>query len=342
MNRFIRNAVLMLTAIALFNACSSEDDLTPSGNYSPIRGGFPQGNSEYDSIINDIKNDYGVYLLYKDITEEDLNRDWVSAGTGDIYVGGYDEERDDPAWNLPEAHLPFYVDFFYSYIFPNISKEFAQTTFPVKIYMIHNLRTEPRDFGDDSGDVGVGTNTDPFKSIKLGNFDNWAISFKDEVINGGDAEYTLRQQRCMFMIQAIYNAIEKGEIDSPDEFWTGFDFSSDKKMNNVDPSKTNYKYKLGFVDMINDNFGTGVQKQVWVPDYANETSCYYWEKDKYPHYNLFATYIKNAMWLTPEEFEARYPSTEYPMIKEKYNIVVNHLLDTYGINLAGIARGINK
>lgn len=341
MKRFIKSAVIIFAAFALFNACSSEDDLTPSGNYSPIRGGFPQGNSEYDSIINDIKNDYGVYLLYKDITEEDLNRDWVSAGTGDIYVGGYDEERDDPAWNLPEAHLPFYVNFFYSYIFPNLSKEFAQTTFPVKIYMIHNLRTEPRDFGEDSGEVG-GTNTDPFKSIKLGNFDNWAISFKDEVINGGDAEYSLRQQRCMFMIQAIYNAIEKGEIDSPDEFWAGYDFSSDKKMNNVDPSKANYKYKLGFVDMINDNFGTGVQKQVWAPNYANETSCYYWEKDKYPHYNLFTTYIKNAMWLTPEEFEARYPSSNYPMVKEKYDIVVSHMLKTYGIDLVGIARGINR
>ena len=341
MKRFIKSAVIIFAAFALFNACSSEDDLTPSGNYSPIRGGFPQGNSEYDSIINDIKNDYGVYLLYKDITEEDLNRDWVSAGTGDIYVGGYDEERDDPAWNLPEAHLPFYVNFFYSYIFPNLSKEFAQTTFPVKIYMIHNLRTEPRDFGEDSGEVG-GTNTDPFKSIKLGNFDNWAISFKDEVINGSDAEYSLRQQRCMFMIQAIYNAIEKGDIDSPDEFWAGYDFSSDKKMNNVDPSKANYKYKLGFVDMINDNFGTGVQKQVWAPNYANETSCYYWEKDKYPHYNLFTTYIKNAMWLTPEEFEARYPSSTYPMVKEKYNIVVNHMLETYGIDLVGIARGINR
>ena len=341
MKRFIKSAVIIFAAFALFNACSSEDDLTPSGNYSPIRGGFPQGNSEYDSIINDIKNDYGVYLLYKDITEEDLNRDWVSAGTGDIYVGGYDEERDDPAWNLPEAHLPFYVNFFYSYIFPNLSKEFAQTTFPVKIYMIHNLRTEPRDFGEDSGEVG-GTNTDPFKSIKLGNFDNWAISFKDEVIDGGDAEYSLRQQRCMFMIQAIYNAIEKGEIDSPDEFWAGYDFSSDKMMNNVDPSKANYKYKLGFVDMINDNFGTGVQKQVWAPDYANETSCYYWEKDKYPHYNLFTTYIKNAMWLTPEEFEARYPSSTYPRVKEKYDIVVSHMLETYGIDLVGIARGINR
>ena len=340
MKRFIKGAIFLLAGLVLFNACDEEENITPSGNYSPIRGGFPQGNTEYDSLINNIKQEYGVYLLYKDITEEDLNRDWVSAGTGDIYVGGYEEERDDLAWNLPEEHLPFYVSFFYDYIFPNISKEFAQSTFPVKIYMIHNLRTEPRDLGG-NGEMS-GTNTDPSKSIKLGNFDNWAISFKDEVINGTDAEYSIRQQRCIFMIQALYNAIEKGEIDSPNEFWAGFDFAADKKMNNVDPSKENYKYKLGFVDMINDNFGTGVQKQVWVPDWANETSCGYWEKGKSSHYNLFATYIKNAMWLTPEEFEERYPSSKYPMIKEKYDIVVNHMLNVYGIDIVGIARGIDK
>ena len=48
------------------------------------------------------------------------------------------------------------------------------------------------------------------------------------------------------------------------------------------------------------------------------------------------------MWLTPEEFEERYPSSEYPMIKEKYDIVVNHMLDVYGIDLVGIARGVDK
>ena len=340
MKKFIKRAALILAAMAMIVACSSEEEITPSGNYSPIRGGFPQGDSKYDTIINNIKNEYGVYLLYKDITEEDLNRDWVSAGTGDIYVAGYDHERDDQAWNRPLEQLPFYVDYFNSYIFPNISKEFAQSTFPVKIYMIHNLRTEPRDFGE--GNVGGGTVADPFKSIKLGNFDNWAISFKDEVINGEDAEYTLRQQRCMFMIQTIYNAISKGEITSPDEFWSGFDFTEGKKMNHIDPKKENYKYKLGFVDMINDNFGTGVQKQVWVPPYANETSCYYWEKDKYANYNLFTTYIKNAMWLTPEEFEARYPASKYPMIKNKYDIIVNYMLETYGLDLVGIANGIKK
>ena len=343
MKRHINITTLLLAAMTFILACNDgNDDITPSGNYSPIRGGFPQGDSRYDSIINEIKKEYGVYLLYKDITEEDLNRDWISTGTGDIYVAGYDHERYDRCWNLPEEHLPFYVDYFYTYIFPNISKEFAQTTMPVKIYMIHNLRTEPRDYGEgNSGNMG-GTGTDPFKPIKLGTFDNWAISFKEEAINGEDSEYIIRQQRCIFMIQLIYNSINKGEIDSPDEFWSGFDFSENLKMNHVDPTKDNYKYKLGFVDMINDNFGTGVQKQVWVPPYANETSCYYWEKNKYQNYNLFTTYLKNAMWLTPEEFEARYPSDKYPMIKEKYEIIVKHMLDKYGLDLVGIARGKNK
>ena len=266
---------IAIALAGLFLSVGCDEEITPSGNYSPIRGGFPQGSSRYDTIINNIKNEYGVYLLYKDITEEDLNRDWVSAGTGDLYVAGYDYERNDPAWNLPEAHLPFYVDYFNNYIFPNIAdslgKEFAKSTFPVKIYMIHNLRTEPRDYGEENNGGG-GTDTDPYKSIKLGNFDNWAISFKEEIINGTDTDYALRQQRCIFMIQAIYNAMDKGEIDSPDEFWAGFDFSTDKKMDHEDPSKDNYKYKLGFIDDINDNFGTGVKKQLWRP-LETVTSC---------------------------------------------------------------------
>ena len=94
--------IIALASLALLSACrESEDAITPSGNYSPIRGGFPQGDSKYDSIINDIKNEFGVYLLYKDVTEADLNREWVSTGTGDIYVAGSEEERDAPSWNLP-------------------------------------------------------------------------------------------------------------------------------------------------------------------------------------------------------------------------------------------------
>ena len=341
MKKYLLTAIIMLAGVAMFCSCNEDEEIIPTGDYSPIRGGFPQGTTSYDSLIYDIKQEFGVYLLYKDITEEDLNRDWVSVGTGDIYVGGYEEERNDRSWNLPEEHLPFYVDYFYNYIFPNISPDFAYTSFPVKIYMIHNLRTEPRDFGEDSGENAASTTLDPYKTIKLGNFDNWAISFKDEIINGSDTEYALKQLRCVFMIEAIKNAMAKGEITSPDEFWTGFDFSTDKKMDHKDPSKENYKYKLGFIDVLNDNFGTGQLKQLWRP-METIVSCYYWEKGKYEQYDLFKAYVKNAMWLTPEEFEERYPKDLYPMLTEKYEITVKHMKEQYGIDLQGIAYGKEK
>lgn len=331
--------IIALASLTLLSAChESEDAITPSGNYSPIRGGFPQGDSKYDSIINDIKNEFGVYLLYKDVTEVDLNREWVSTGTGDIYVAGSEEERDAPSWNLPEEQLPYYVNYFKEDIFPNIGKEFANSAFPVKIYMINNLRTEPRDFGEENDEeVSGGTDTDPRKMLMKGTFDSWAISFTDEMMNSSEAEYALKQQRCMLIIELIKNIDNKNELGSPDEFWTGFNFND--TMDIKKPESAKYKYKLGFVDMINDNFGTGQRKQVWVESYFTSTS--YWEKSN-KNYNLFTTYIKNIMWLTPEEFEQRYPIALYPMIHEKRDIVIDYMMKRHGVDLVKISYGKNK
>lgn len=362
MKQFVKVTLIIMAALVSFTACrDNDDDITPSGNYSPIRGGFPQGDSEWDDIIYNIKKEYNVYLLYKDVTEEDMNRTWVSAGTADIFIAGNPAEREKGTWDLPEEQLEYYVNFFNDHIFSNldgeIGKDFAKSSFPIKIYMINNLRTEPRDFGEDSDESSSGTDTDPNKIIKLGDFDNWAISIPEDMLKdmiekeaAGEVvdentrktlEENMKKMRCIFFIETLKNAIEKGEIDSPDEFWTGFDFSEGKMMHHKDPSQPHFKYKLGFVESINDNFGTGPQKQIF-PDMASETkesSCYYWEKGKYEHYNLFTTYIKNAMWFTPEEFEVQYPADLYPMVNEKYNIVVKHMKEEYGIDLVGIAYG---
>lgn len=339
MRGLIKITAIMLAGLATLTACrDSEETITPSGNYSPIRGGFPQGDSRYDSIINEVKNEYGVYLLYKDVTEADLNREWVSTGTGPIYVAGPEEQRDAPAWNLPEEQLPYYVDYFCNGIFPNIGKEFANSTFPVKIYMIDNLRTEPRNLGDDSEeDNAGGTDTDPRIMLMKGTFDCWAISFTEEMMNSSNADYALKQQRCMLIIELIKNLDSKGELLSPDEFWEGFDFKDTMDIKN--PSAPNYKYKLGFVDMINDNFGTGQKKQIWVDYYFTSTA--YWEKNN-PNYNLYTTYIKNIMWLTPEEFEERYPQALYPMIHQKRDIVVEFMKKQHGVDLINISYGNKK
>lgn len=335
--------IILATAVA-FTACrGSEEEITPSGNYSPIRGGFPQDTTELDLVIYDIKQEYGVYLLYKDVREEDLNRDWISAGTGDIYVAGYEYERDSIAWNLPvkpkNNHLPYYVDFFRKDIFPNISKEFARSTFPVKIYMIHNLRTEPRDFGNNSGVVS-GTDLNPYKTIKLGNFDNWAISFPDSVIFGSGSSYSLKQQRCVFMINVINNSIEKGELDSPDEFWSDYDMRDSVKVNVKNMDAANSLYNLGYVDMLEEKFGTGRSTEVIKPlpvTSKTELETSYWRKGK--NFDLFKAYIMNAMWFPPEDFHARYETSKYTKIKTKYDFVVNYIKEQYGIDLVGIAKG---
>ena len=203
--------------------------------------------------------------------------------------------------------------------------------------MINNLRTEPRDFGDESDEEVGGTDTDPRKMLMKGTFDCWAISFTDEMMNSSEAEYTLKQQRCMLIIELIKNLDKKNELGSPDEFWAGFNFND--TMDIKKPESAKYKYKLGFVDMINDNFGTGQRKQVWVESYFTSTS--YWEKSN-KNYNLFTTYIKNIMWLTPEEFEQRYPSSLYPMIHEKRDIVIDYMMKRHGVDLVKISYGKNK
>ena len=113
---------------ALVSCSTEEDALTPSGNYSVLRMKFPQGDNDFDQEIKAIHDQYGVYLLYKEITEEDLNRTWVSQGTGLIYRG----------LDLPDSDVPFYVDFFKQQIFPNLTPEMTRSGFPVKIYMMKN------------------------------------------------------------------------------------------------------------------------------------------------------------------------------------------------------------
>lgn len=368
MKHFLKIAIVTLAALSTFSACrEKEDEITPSGNYSPIRGGFPQGDSELDKRIYQIQQDYGVYLLYKDVTEEDMNRTWESAGTNNILIAGDEIDRENGKWDLPQEHLSFYVEFFQEYIFPNITTEFAKSTFPIKIYMIHNLREEPRDFGDDEEEKeeeNEGTGANPNKNLHIGTFDNWVISFPEDIVKGTDSDSILKQQRCIFMVNVIKNAINKGEITSPKEFWADYSMNKDAKcidgkhdgcdkvyvptdtlMTDVDAKKIKNGeeglYTLGYVDVLEEKFGTGnttrIPKQIfhqrgWLhPDY--------WTAKVNPTCDLFEAYIMNAMWFTPEEFHARYNTGKNTLIKEKYDFVVNYMKKEYGIDLVGIAYG---
>ena len=215
--------------------------------------------------------------------------------------------------------------------------------------------TEEDDDEENSEETNTpqGTDANPKKIIKLGDFDNWAISIPDSVINGNDSEYAMKQLRSIFMVNVIKNSIEKGEIVSPDEFWEGYSMVKDSKcidgthdncdkVNIEDKEGTNGLYTLGYIDVLEERFGTGNKTEIikeithpkgWLhPDY--------WTKKVNYTCDLFEAYIMNALWFTPEEFHERYNTEKNTIIKEKYDFVVEYIKDNYGIDLVGIAYGI--
>ena len=76
----MRNIYLLwglLTCIA-FTSCYEEDALTPTEGGIELRFKVPQGTNSWDDDISQIQKDFGVYLIYKDLQDEDFNRSWTA------------------------------------------------------------------------------------------------------------------------------------------------------------------------------------------------------------------------------------------------------------------------
>ena len=406
--RFIFTILGIIFTLA---ACYNEDDLTPSGNYSTTKFIFPQGNNAWDMDIKEIHDKYSVYLIYKDVTYQDLNRQWQSLGTGSPYTGD----------SLTNEEVPVYVDFLKNHFFAFISPETAQKTLPVKIYMLANFRKITSGGtgtgGDDTGGTGTGgtgtggtgtggtgtggtgtggtgtggtgtggtgtggtgtggtgtggtgtggtgtggtgtggtgtggtgtggtgtggtgtggTGTeDPnFVSLKIDGFDYWAISFTDDEIYHPD-NYSQKVKRNIFLRIYIENAIRKGIITEPAEFTEGVTYEPNFNTNR--PETSNYYLTRGFIDVFRGAY-TSSQTPIGTAEYTRPSGE---EPDIYPHAD-FVYYIRAAMWYTPEEFEGLYPSVKYPLIKKRYDIVINYMKNTYGIDIQKIAKGPQK
>lgn len=84
----MRNIYLLwglLTCIA-FTSCYEEDALTPTEGGIELRFKVPQGTNSWDDDISQIQKDFGVYLIYKDLQDEDFNRSWTG-GASTNYKG---------------------------------------------------------------------------------------------------------------------------------------------------------------------------------------------------------------------------------------------------------------
>ena len=216
--------------------------------------------------------------------------------------------------------------------------------------------------GTGTGGTGTGTGSTEiyipdvagFTPTKFDGFDYWAISFSNTELywlqkraelkdkeNKTDVEKAelakaneaLAVKRFSFINQFLTSQRMDNTLPEPEGLRDGMDFVS--RLDRSNPNHKNYVFNRGLIRWVDDN---GVEEgSLW-----SIATTYY----KQPNYNssgmyrdFFSLYIRAAMRFSPEEFYEKYPKEKYPLISEKYELVVRYMKDKYGIDLPGIAKG---
>ena len=171
--------------------------------------------------------------------------------------------------------------------------------------------------------------------MKFDGFDYWAISFKkSEILNASANELTMKIKRCAFLYQIILGEKQAGNIVEPDDLRTGIDFTT-KFAKNSETDSPNHKANRGFINWVSDTFTSSSYPEE--PENQGTDYISYYPETKSRNY--FLAYVKAAMFYSREKFYQKYPKETYPLISQKYELVVSYMKSKYGIDLEGIAKG---
>ena len=175
--------------------------------------------------------------------------------------------------------------------------------------------------------------------MKWDGFDYWAISLTltelKKIEMGIISDQSMKQKRCGILYQIIANMVESGAIAEPADLRTGIDFETALR---TKKGTEDYRWNRGFPNSILTSFGAGTRTGAaeQTSDYAGANSMISTYQGANNH-EYFLNYIRNAMWFTEAEFTSKY--LEFPLILEKYEIVVRYLLENYGMDLEKMAAG---
>ena len=333
---------ILYTTLGLLSltACNSDEEaLDPTGNYSVLRFEFPQGDNDFDHEIKSIYDDYGIFIIYKDITSADLNRRWTSLGTDKLqdYVP------------VKEADIPFYVDFLRNHVFNYLTNDLAKRAFPVKMYICEQFGDYDKIPSDLSG-TGIGTgrpSTETGGGTGTGNkinqiltlnnssrlFDYWAVSFSRDGIDKKDKD-EMRLARIRFIYLTIKEAYMAGTIVDTPEALSLLNF--EKPYLDRDQEK-----QPGALDNPDHRLNRGFPYRLYESDFKETTSyevgVAYMNLKEPITYNYFLNYIRVALYYSRDELVKKYE--KHPRIIAVYDAIVSDMKNTYGIDIVAINKG---
>lgn len=333
---------LALSAVLTLNACSSEE-LGPVEMASVLRFEFPQGDNVWDREFVQIAEDWGMYVIYKDIDSLALNRSWTTPVNASMAYKG------DP---VPEEYIPVYLDLIKTTMLASLDKsnESNRKMLPVYLLLLNNFRSP-------SGQM---------MQINMNGFDYWVLSLTDEELASGLSPESKHKIACTFGYLPIASELERGELAAPAKFLELTDYNTPigvaydmgQPFNDChDP--VNLYLRRGFLPQTSEDFELApapVYPPVYAPSWMPWISGAVFTQDPFnrnPQYEQdvnvrqaqdFVNYIRYAMMYTEDQVRAMYPldaadATEQrgnALIQKKYDIVIDYM-KSKGHNLPDFA-----
>ena len=315
-------SILALALCLAFTSCYKEDALEPTEGGVELRFKVPQGNNSWDEDIMQIYNDFGVYLVYDELSDADFNRSWTGAGGafGSTYegVGAKSDE-------MAKA----YVDFMKTHIFPYLEgkQQVYKKILPMYWYLGYNVNAHSK--------LDLGFMVLEFYVPQLNLFDGldfWSLCFFGDNATDDDPYFDPKTQkqysqaRNCILGYILSEAVKNGNIQIPAEFETGFDHQTGLVTDDNLDADPDYYLTRGYPGTVNMSKFASVSKpsNMGLPP-TNE--------------NTFIGYVLLQMLYNPTELEEHYPSDKYPLVAEKFQYVYNYMKTAYGIDLRELCAG---
>lgn len=338
---FKKNVIIgILISLFILTACS-DDKLDSFEKTNMIRFEFPQGENSWDQEIKQIAEEWGIYIIYKDYTKEDLNRSWVFSRYNPVYEGDLPSE--------PEVQI--YLNIIKKWVLSTYNKdeESDRSKLPVYFYLVNNYHDADSNY----------------MRLNMKGFDYWSLSFTTEEFSGGlDARYE-HSVACTFGYKSILAHLEQEKIISsgfPDMTdyvsSVGSRYLTYEKWKEEYPDKDDWEwkwwypyqkdpvnvyYKRGFVPEISTTFDEETGCPEWMPLISLEWKT--WPPVEERILNDFLNYVRFAMVYTENKVYEKYPvnsedeslNEANKLIRDKYHFVTEYMRSVYQIDLAEYA-----
>ena len=306
------------------HACYEEDALQPNPAGGGITFTFPEGDNAWDHELEAIAGEFGTKCIYKNFTLSDLTRTWTASSNSTVCIGG----------PLPDDRLAeLYARFFSEHIFAHLDPATVQGTLPGYILFAYDFCSENyRTVSEDSTLVWHGLPSDNYEGLGF-----WSFCFVTGPhvnIIGTPWEYTVddfvtargvKEHKEMILKNILNRLVTKGVITVPLPFEEGggLDYTTQITYGTANLDDENYYKRRGFPEQLRN-----------LRTYVNPSDLYN-IANAGPQLT-FLDYIYLGLRYPREEIEANY--ADYPLVVQYYNIVVDHLLTNYGMDLPAMGR----